>query len=230
MAFFFPPSCYLLQGQCYFWLDAAQLHQSLKHPRLLGYCAGGWDGFSCCSAYRPNPSTPPLQKILILLSALLEHNAAPVREHIKGIWMLMQLVFWLKTIFFLFFSAVSLFLDQLNQPFVHMPVIPSQTVIPGFSRISGFDFCISKCFWCVACGKRNLASTWCVSGFSRRAVLGSYHLCGDNHGIRPPNPEQYLTPLQQKEVAIRHLRTKLLESENRVHDRWDCAPKKLISG
>ncbi|XP_029694711.1 syntabulin isoform X3 [Takifugu rubripes] len=54
---------------------------------------------------------------------------------------------------------------------------------------------------------------------SRRAGLGSYHLCGDNHGIRPPNPEQYLTPLQQKEVAIRHLRTKLLESENRVHDR-----------
>lgn len=57
--------------------------------------------------------------------------------------------------------------------------------------------------------------------FSRRAGLGSYHLCGDNHGIRAPNPEQYLTPLQQKEVAIRHLRTKLLESENRVHDRWE---------
>ncbi|XP_008275830.1 syntabulin isoform X2 [Stegastes partitus] len=54
---------------------------------------------------------------------------------------------------------------------------------------------------------------------SRRANLGRYHSCGDNHGIRPPNPEQYLTPLQQKEVTIRHLRTKLLESENRVHDR-----------
>lgn len=52
-----------------------------------------------------------------------------------------------------------------------------------------------------------------------RAKLGHYHSCGDNHGIRPPNPEQYLTPLQQKEVAIRHLRTKLLESENTVHDR-----------
>uniref|UniRef100_A0A672HSL4 Syntabulin (syntaxin-interacting) n=1 Tax=Salarias fasciatus TaxID=181472 RepID=A0A672HSL4_SALFA len=46
-----------------------------------------------------------------------------------------------------------------------------------------------------------------------------YHSCRDNHGIRPPNPEQYLTPLQQKEVAIRHLKTKLLESENRVQDR-----------
>ncbi|XP_078143511.1 syntabulin isoform X1 [Centroberyx gerrardi] len=54
---------------------------------------------------------------------------------------------------------------------------------------------------------------------SRRVSLGRYHSCGDNHGIRPPNPEQYLTPLQQKEVAIRHLKTKLLESENRVHDR-----------
>ncbi|XP_019124736.1 syntabulin isoform X2 [Larimichthys crocea] len=54
---------------------------------------------------------------------------------------------------------------------------------------------------------------------SRRAALGRYHSCGDNHGIKPPNPEQYLTPLQQKEVAIRHLKTKLLESENRVHDR-----------
>ncbi|KAM9352882.1 syntabulin [Symphorus nematophorus] len=54
---------------------------------------------------------------------------------------------------------------------------------------------------------------------SRRANLGRYHSCGDNHGIKPPNPEQYLTPLQQKEVAIRHLKTKLMESENRVHDR-----------
>ncbi|XP_053288843.1 syntabulin [Pleuronectes platessa] len=54
---------------------------------------------------------------------------------------------------------------------------------------------------------------------SRRANLGHYHSCGDNHGIRPPNPEQYLTPLQQKEVAIRHLKTNLLDSENRVHDR-----------
>ncbi|XP_061529829.1 syntabulin isoform X1 [Phycodurus eques] len=54
---------------------------------------------------------------------------------------------------------------------------------------------------------------------SRRANLSRYLSCGDNHGIRPPNPEQYLTPLQQKEVAIRHLKTKLLESDNRVHDR-----------
>ncbi|CAG6015988.1 unnamed protein product [Menidia menidia] len=54
---------------------------------------------------------------------------------------------------------------------------------------------------------------------SRRVNLGRYHSCGDNHGIRPPNPEQYLTPLQQKEVSIRHLKIKLMESENRVRDR-----------
>ncbi|XP_040020966.2 syntabulin isoform X3 [Gasterosteus aculeatus] len=54
---------------------------------------------------------------------------------------------------------------------------------------------------------------------SRRVNPGRFHSCGDNHGIRPPNPEQYLTPLQQKEVAIRHLKTKLLESENTVRDR-----------
>ncbi|KAF3840146.1 hypothetical protein F7725_018863 [Dissostichus mawsoni] len=52
-----------------------------------------------------------------------------------------------------------------------------------------------------------------------RAILGRYHSCGDNHGIKPPNPEQYLTPLQQKEVAIRHLKTRLVESETRIRDR-----------
>lgn len=62
-------------------------------------------------------------------------------------------------------------------------------------------------------------NTTIISLPNRRMSLGRYHSCGDNHGIRPPNPEQYLTPLQQKEVAIRHLKTKLLESENRVCDR-----------
>ncbi|KAK2910589.1 syntabulin isoform X1 [Channa argus] len=63
-------------------------------------------------------------------------------------------------------------------------------------------------------------SSSCNSSPTSRGVsLVHYHSCGDNHGIRPPNPEQYLTPLQQKELAIRHLKTKLLESENRVRDR-----------
>nr|XP_004661444.2 syntabulin isoform X1 [Jaculus jaculus] len=48
---------------------------------------------------------------------------------------------------------------------------------------------------------------------------GRYMSCGENHGVKPPNPEQYLTPLQQKEVAVRHLKTKLTESERRLHER-----------
>ncbi|XP_045416377.1 syntabulin isoform X2 [Lemur catta] len=48
---------------------------------------------------------------------------------------------------------------------------------------------------------------------------GRYLSCGENHGVRPPNPEQYLTPLQQKEVTVRHLKTKLKESERRLHER-----------
>ncbi|XP_068616382.1 syntabulin [Brachionichthys hirsutus] len=59
----------------------------------------------------------------------------------------------------------------------------------------------------------------CHSSPTSGRSLAGYHSCRDSHGIKPPNPEQYLTPLQQKEVAIRHLKTKLLESENRVHDR-----------
>ncbi|XP_008580320.1 PREDICTED: syntabulin isoform X1 [Galeopterus variegatus] len=48
---------------------------------------------------------------------------------------------------------------------------------------------------------------------------GRYMSCGENHGVKPPNPEQYLTPLQQKEVTVRHLKTKLKESESRLHER-----------
>ncbi|XP_049629834.1 syntabulin isoform X3 [Suncus etruscus] len=48
---------------------------------------------------------------------------------------------------------------------------------------------------------------------------GRYLSCGENHGVKPPSPEQYLTPLQQKEVTVRHLKTKLKESERRLHER-----------
>uniref|UniRef100_A0A9J8AB46 Syntabulin (syntaxin-interacting) n=1 Tax=Cyprinus carpio carpio TaxID=630221 RepID=A0A9J8AB46_CYPCA len=57
------------------------------------------------------------------------------------------------------------------------------------------------------------------SSSRRRTTPVRYHSCGDNHGIKPPNPEQYLTPLQQKEVAIRHLKTKLRDSQTTVCDR-----------
>ncbi|KAM6125913.1 LOW QUALITY PROTEIN: syntabulin [Pterocles gutturalis] len=48
---------------------------------------------------------------------------------------------------------------------------------------------------------------------------GRYNSCGDNHSIKPQNPEQYLTPLQQKEVTVRHLKTKLKESESKLKER-----------
>ncbi|XP_078006311.1 syntaphilin isoform X1 [Phascolarctos cinereus] len=60
---------------------------------------------------------------------------------------------------------------------------------------------------------------------SRRPSTGSrrrsmkYTLCSDNHGIKPPTPEQYLTPLQQKEVCIRHLRARLKDTQDRLQDR-----------
>ncbi|NWX04845.1 SYBU protein, partial [Caloenas nicobarica] len=51
------------------------------------------------------------------------------------------------------------------------------------------------------------------------ATLWRYNSCGDNHGIKPQNPEQYLTPLQQKEVTVRHLKTKLKEAESKLKER-----------
>ncbi|KAM9198151.1 syntabulin isoform 4-T4 [Dugong dugon] len=56
------------------------------------------------------------------------------------------------------------------------------------------------------------------SSFSRKRS-GRYMSCGENHGVKAPNPEQYLTPLQQKEVTVRHLKTRLKESERRLHER-----------
>ncbi|KAJ0036960.1 hypothetical protein NQD34_005637 [Periophthalmus magnuspinnatus] len=46
-----------------------------------------------------------------------------------------------------------------------------------------------------------------------------YGHCNENHGIRVPSPEQYLTPLQQKEVCIRHLRARLRENTERLQHR-----------
>uniref|UniRef100_A0A096LT45 Syntaphilin n=1 Tax=Poecilia formosa TaxID=48698 RepID=A0A096LT45_POEFO len=43
--------------------------------------------------------------------------------------------------------------------------------------------------------------------------------CINNHGIKVPAPEQYLTPLQQKEVCIRHLRARLRENVERLQHR-----------
>ncbi|KAM6087240.1 syntabulin isoform 2-T2 [Chlamydotis macqueenii] len=56
------------------------------------------------------------------------------------------------------------------------------------------------------------------SSFSRKRS-GRYNSCGDNHSIKQQIPEQYLTPLQQKEVTVRHLKTKLKESESKLKER-----------
>ncbi|XP_061229392.1 syntabulin isoform X3 [Neopsephotus bourkii] len=48
---------------------------------------------------------------------------------------------------------------------------------------------------------------------------GRYNNSCDNHNIKPQSPEQYLTPLQQKEVTVRHLKTKLKESESKLKER-----------
>ncbi|XP_048849787.1 syntabulin-like isoform X2 [Brienomyrus brachyistius] len=53
---------------------------------------------------------------------------------------------------------------------------------------------------------------------TRRSSSGRLS-CVESYGIKAPNPEQYLTPLQQKEVAIRHLKTKLKDSESRAQER-----------
>ncbi|XP_021242750.1 syntabulin isoform X3 [Numida meleagris] len=56
------------------------------------------------------------------------------------------------------------------------------------------------------------------SSFSRKRS-GRYLTCGDHHSVKPQNPEQYLTPLQQKEVTVRHLKTKLKESQSKLKER-----------
>lgn len=58
---------------------------------------------------------------------------------------------------------------------------------------------------------------WLTGTPCRRSM--KYMLCSDNHGIKPPPPEQYLTPLQQKEVCIRHLRARLKDTQDRLQDR-----------
>lgn len=59
-----------------------------------------------------------------------------------------------------------------------------------------------------------------MSHFSPFRRQAKHPGCSDNHGIRAPPPEQYLTPLQQKEVCIRHLRARLRDNVERLQHRW----------
>ncbi|XP_069099403.1 syntaphilin isoform X2 [Pleurodeles waltl] len=80
----------------------------------------------------------------------------------------------------------------------------------------------------------SMRDTFCTSSVSSSSNSGSckgsdgsptprrpvkYNLCSENHGIKPPTPEQYLTPLQQKEVCIRHLKARLKDTMDRLQDR-----------
>ncbi|NXJ12750.1 SYBU protein, partial [Odontophorus gujanensis] len=58
-----------------------------------------------------------------------------------------------------------------------------------------------------------------TSPIMRQVRSGRYLTCGDHHSVKPQNPEQYLTPLQQKEVTVRHLKTKLKESQSKLKER-----------
>ncbi|XP_061702189.1 syntaphilin [Syngnathoides biaculeatus] len=63
----------------------------------------------------------------------------------------------------------------------------------------------------------SLAPQMYAATTSRRQA--KHTVCSDNHGIRPPTPDQYLTPLQQKEVCIRHLRARLRDNVERLQHR-----------
>ncbi|MFT7811510.1 syntabulin [Arapaima gigas] len=72
----------------------------------------------------------------------------------------------------------------------------------------------------------NSSSSNSSSPTTRRSTSDRFS-CGDNYGVKAPNPEQYLTPLQQKEVTIRHLKTKLKDSQSRVQERWESEIEEL---
>lgn len=82
---------------------------------------------------------------------------------------------------------------------LHLSVNGMFFILPG---LKNYNVMLCDCLFCV---------------FFRRS--GRYNSCGDNHSIKTQNPEQYLTPLQQKEVAVRHLKTKLKESESKLKER-----------
>lgn len=65
---------------------------------------------------------------------------------------------------------------------------------------------------------------WCFFLFRRS---GGYCSFGDNYSVKPQNPEQHLTPLQQKEVLIQHLKRKLKESESKRKERCISLQKSI---
>ncbi|XP_078072583.1 syntabulin isoform X6 [Mustelus asterias] len=91
------------------------------------------------------------------------------------------------------------------------------------------DFSSSSSTGSISAPEGLMSSTGSKRSSASRRRSGKYTSCSDNHGIKPPNPEQYLTPLQQKEVTIRHLRTKLKDSESSLQERWESEVADLKS-
>ncbi|XP_030641523.1 syntaphilin [Chanos chanos] len=88
----------------------------------------------------------------------------------------------------------------------------------GSTRLSYVDSSISSSYSTSTC-KASDCSPMSRSHPVTPRRQAKYATCSSNHGIRPPPPEQYLTPLQQKEVCIRHLRARLKENVERLQDR-----------
>uniref|UniRef100_A0A4X1TCZ3 Syntabulin n=1 Tax=Sus scrofa TaxID=9823 RepID=A0A4X1TCZ3_PIG len=67
--------------------------------------------------------------------------------------------------------------------------------------------------------EKDLLSMLCRNQLSPINTHPSYAPSSPSSSNSAPTKEQYLTPLQQKEVTVRHLKTKLKESERRLHER-----------
>ncbi|XP_065524897.1 syntabulin-like isoform X3 [Lathamus discolor] len=80
------------------------------------------------------------------------------------------------------------------------------------------DFSSSGSTGSISAPEVHLSAAGSKKSFSRKRS-GRYNNSCDNHNIKPQSPEQYLTPLQQKEVTVRHLKTKLKESESKLKER-----------
>ncbi|XP_048214350.1 syntabulin isoform X2 [Perognathus longimembris pacificus] len=102
-----------------------------------------------------------------------------------------------------------------SQPARHKKESKAGLVKPG----SEADFSSSSSTGSISAPEVHMSTTGSKRSSFARKRSGRYMSCGENHGVRPPNPEQYLTPLQQKEVTVRHLKTRLKESERRLHER-----------
>uniref|UniRef100_A0A8C0EUT0 Uncharacterized protein n=1 Tax=Bubo bubo TaxID=30461 RepID=A0A8C0EUT0_BUBBB len=70
------------------------------------------------------------------------------------------------------------------------------------------------------CQRYRASSAGSSNSGSHEATAGRYISCGGHHSIMSANHKQYLSPLQQKEVTVQHLKAKLKESESKLRERY----------